>query len=42
LHRSYLWNSLRYMVKSYKEGTDPRQIKNLNSLPNEAFLSQLF
>jgi len=39
-HREYLKNSLQYMSKAYnQQSINPKEIKNVISLPNEAFLS---
>jgi len=39
-HRDYLRESLRYMVQSYEKGVNPREMRSMVSLPNEAFLSR--
>jgi hypothetical protein len=39
-HRDYLRESLRYMVQEYEKGVNPREMRSMVSLPNEAFLSR--
>lgn len=39
-HREYLKNSLKYMADSYKKGVNPRDMRTMATLPNEAFLSR--
>jgi len=39
-HRNYLRESLRYMAQEYEKGVNPREMRNMVSLPNEAFLSR--
>ncbi len=40
-NKDYLRESLRYMAQQYEKGVDPREMKNMLSVPNEAFLSRL-
>lgn len=39
-HREYLKESLNYMAQEYEKGVNPREMRSMASLPNEAFLSR--
>ena len=39
-HREYLRESLNYMVQAYEKGVNPKEMRSMVSLPNEAFLSR--
>lgn len=39
-HWSYLKKSLKYMVDSFKNGVDPKNMRAMATLPNEAFLAR--
>ncbi|MDX2280492.1 MAG: hypothetical protein NW218_12965 [Saprospiraceae bacterium] len=39
-HREYLKNSLQYMADTYENGVNPREMRAMVNLPNEAFLSR--
>ncbi len=41
-HREHLKKSLRYMADSYEKGVNPKEVKNMTTLPNLAFLSSIF
>lgn len=41
-HREHLKKSLRYMVEEYEKGVNPKEVKNMTTLPNLAFLSNIF
>ncbi len=41
-HRIFLKNSLKYMSDSYNKGINPKEMKNMISLPNEAFINASF
>lgn len=39
-NKDYLRESLKYMVQQYEKGVDPREMRNMVAMPNEAFLSR--
>lgn len=39
-HREYLKNSLKYIADKYENGVNPREMRTMANLPNEAFLSR--
>lgn len=41
-HREYLKKSLNYMADKYESGVNPKELKTMVNLPNEAFLSIFF
>jgi hypothetical protein len=39
-NREYLKNSLKYMLERYEKGENPKEIRVMMNLPNEAFWSR--